>query len=518
MTVVPVGMGDHDEEKGEVEVPAAHGEESLRPNRPTPSRQDTTASTLTLKWSTPNDPANPYNFSHRRKWLITALAVLATFVAMMNGTMITVAHEQTSEYFNYSDANFPNSYWPTTAWTMGGACSVLLVLPIMEDFGSRIPFLGTYTFFLIWLVPQALARNFATMIVARFFAGAAACVLANTSAGVITNIWEDEKARTIPTSVFITAYLAGTSTGPVLGAAILHSGIGGHSGWRWLSWFQLIWCAALMPLYIVFFKETRGAAILARRAARDAKSAQADPDHLARLPSRCLNHTPILTKLKISLSRPLYMLFTEPVLATFVLCLRHPVPNLGPIQAGYIQGAIVIGELLGWPFVFVSSKIYFGSAKRNTEFPGRPIPEARCYVSIVASFLGVVGGMFVYGWCSTPSVPWIAPAIGLAMVGWGINIVVLAIADYVLDSYAKYAGSAIAAAAMGENVFAAFLPLSSYSMYTTLGFQWASSLLGFLALGISVASVWIIIYGRRLRERSPFMESAVLGKGDVGRE
>lgn len=240
---------------------------------------------------------------------------------------------------------------------------------------------------------------------------------------------------------------------------------------------------------------------------------------------------PIHRKLKTSLSRPLYMLFTEPVLATFVMWSSFMVGTVflftqsteqvftslygwTPIQGGYIQAAIVVGELLGWPFVFLSAHVYFGSAQRNTEMPGRPIPEARCYVSVVASFVFVVGGMFVYGWNSYPSIPWIAPAVGLAMVGFGINIVVLAIADYILDSYAKYAGSAIAAAVLGENVTAAFLPLSSMSMYTTLGFQWASSLLGFLALMISIASVGIIVFGRRLRARSPFMESAVLRKED----
>ncbi|KAI7097928.1 hypothetical protein KC319_g13367 [Hortaea werneckii] len=141
--------------------------------------------------------------------------------------------------------------------------------------------------------------------------------------------------------------------------------------------------------------------------------------------------------------------------------------------------------------------------------PGKPIPEARLYVSTAASFIGIVGGMFVYAWTSYPYFPWIAPAIGLAMVGCGIQVVVSAVADYITDAYAAsdYAGSAIGAVAAGENTVAGLLPLAAASMYTNLGFQWASTLLAFIALVLSFAPVLFIFKGRTFRERSPFMLS-----------
>ena len=436
-------------------------------------------------------------------------------MTLLNGTMITVAHEETNHEFNISDATFPNSYWPVASWTLGGAVSCLVVLPIMEDFGMRLTFLGTYFVYLVFLVPQALATNFATLVITRFFGGACVSILANTSAGVIGNVWVGERGRTVPTSLYITCYLTGSSAGPVIGAAILDH----LPSWRWISWLQLIWAAALFPLYIIFFPETRGAAILAARARKNKLAGSEDAAQIT-LPRTDASY--ILRKLRRSITRPIYMLFTEPVLFTFVLWSSFMVGtiylftqsveqvflglyNYNPIQAGYMQSAVVVGELLGWFGSLLSARIYFASAKRNTETPGEPIPEARLYLSVGASILFVSGGMFVYGWTSQPQLPWIAPAVGLAMVGAGSQIVVLAIADYILDSYAAYAGSAISAAVMGENVFAAFLPLAASSMYTTLGFSWASSLLGFLALGISIASFGLVVWGRHLRERSPFM-------------
>lgn len=80
---------------------------------------------------------------------------------------------------------------------------------------------------------------------------------------------------------------------------------------------------------------------------------------------------------------------------------------------------------------------------------------------------------------------------------------------YVTDAYAKYAASASAAICFGENMFAAFLPLAAMSMYTNLGFQWASSLLAFVALALSFAPVILVLRGEDIRRRSPFMSQAV---------
>ena len=441
---------------------------------------------------------------------------MASYTSMLNGTMITIAHEPIGEAFHVSDAHFPHSYWPVASWTIGGAVSCLLLLPVMEDFGMRSTFIGTYIVFLIFLVPQALAQNFATLVVSRFVSGGCVSVLANTSAGVIGNIWEGEKGRTIPTSLYITAYLTGSSSGPIIGAVILQ-----NLSWRWISYMQLIWGGAFFPLYVFLFPESRGTTILEGRE-RKLKAKLGLPY----IPSKPI---PLGQKLRKSVTRPLYMLFTEPVLFTFTIWSAFMIGTVylftqsveqvfnglygwSPIQGGYAQAAVVVGEVIGWTAVFPSSKIYFGSASRNSEEPGKPIPEARLYFSIFASFLGVAGGMFVYGWTSNPDFPWIAPAIGLAMVGAGINIVVLAIADYVLDAYSRYAGSAVAALVLGEDIFAAFLPLATQSMYRNLGFPWASSVLGFLAVVISCASLGLIIFGRRLRARSPFMKEATIDR------
>jgi hypothetical protein len=176
-------------------------------------------------------------------------------------------------------------------------------------------------------------------------------------------------------------------------------------------------------------------------------------------------------------------------------------------STGYVQFAIVIGEFLGFIACLFQHRLFFRSAARNKEFPGTPIPEGRLYMSVFASFFGMTGGMFVYAWTSYPELPWIVPTIGLAMVGFGVQMVITAASDYVCDAYAAsgFAGSAISAVAAMENVTAGLLPLATKALYSNLGFQWASTLIAFLALMLSFAPVLFLWKGRQFRARSPFM-------------
>lgn len=316
-------------------------------------------------------------------------------------------------------------------------------------------------------------------------------------------------------SMYITCYLVGSTIGPVIGGAIHQS-----LGWRWILWIQLIWTGIFYPIFFLLIAETRGPVLLRRRAkrirAKTGKKAYTREE---------LEGTDLWAVIRVSVKRPMYMLCTEWVVFTFTLWSAFSVGTVyvftqsveqvfnelygfESYSAGYVQGAVVIGQIVGWFPVQLNSRWYFASAARNKEFPGVPIPEARLYMSILGGFVGMTGGMFVYAWTSYPQIHWIAPTIGLGMVGFGINVVVSAIADYVTDAYSKYAASVVAAIAFGENIVAAFLPLAASSMYTTLGFQWASSLLGFISLILAMAPVVLLIWGPEVRRRSPFMSQA----------
>ena len=85
-----------------------------------------------------------------------------------------------------------------------------------------------YVIFFIFVIPQALAQNFATLIVCRFIAGCCGGVLQSAMDGIIADIWSGATERSLPVTCYVFSLLAGVSFGPVLGGAVIRS-----LYWRW---------------------------------------------------------------------------------------------------------------------------------------------------------------------------------------------------------------------------------------------------------------------------------------------
>lgn len=85
-----------------------------------------------------------------------------------------------------------------------------------------------YIVLIIFIVPQAAAQNFATLIVTRIIAGACSGVLANITSGIVSDIWRPGRAKSFGTSLYIFALLAGLSMGSMFGSLAVH-----YTTWRW---------------------------------------------------------------------------------------------------------------------------------------------------------------------------------------------------------------------------------------------------------------------------------------------
>ena len=283
-----------------------------------------------------------------------------------------------------------------------------------------------------------------------------------------------------------------------------------------MFYIQLIIYCAVFPLLLLIIPETRGAVILAKHARKDAKLAPAAKNQ---------KRPRISALLSEAVTRPAHLLISEPVVfflalwSSFAFGLvfisTQSVAQVYSTQYGFsdaasglVQVALFAGEFIGFIACLPQNTYYQRSAMRNPVEPGIPIPEARLPLSIPASLIGLAGGLFIYAWTNFPSLHWMLPTIGLALVGFGIMAVVNTVSLYITDAYAKYAGSAIAAVAFGENNFAAWLPLAAKSMYTVLDFQWASSLLGFVALALSLAPIVLLFKGEKVRQKSKFINKA----------
>lgn len=295
-----------------------------------------------------------------------------------------------------------------------------------------------------------------------------------------------------------------------------------------ILYIQIIIYGAIFMLAALVMRETRGPVILSRRSAAAAPKRSASPSsrRAARDNAGAIIAEAVVLPSRMFLTEPVVFFFTLWSAFTFGLVfvstqsvaqVYSTLYDFTEPQTGLVQAAIGIGELIGF-FICLAQNAYYarpvgrgprgrGADDIDHENKIRP-PEARLAAAVPTSFLCLTGGLFWYAWASQPQLHWTLPTAGLGVVGIGIIVIMQAVGLYVADGYARYAASAIAAVAFGENVMAAFLPLAAQSMYTRLGFEWASSLLGFVALVLSFWPIVLWIKGKSIRRRSQFMRVA----------
>ncbi|KYG50025.1 hypothetical protein M433DRAFT_139546 [Acidomyces richmondensis BFW] len=474
-----------------------------------------------VDWEGPNDPQNPFNWSRKNKWAITLTTCFISILTSLPAGAYSAGHNAMSREFHISNSGFPYLSFATTSWNMGAAIFPLIFVPLTENTGRLPGYYVSYIMFLIWLIPSATAPNFATLVVTRFFGGGASSVSINLVGGFITDIWKGERDRSLPMSIFGLTSVIGIALGPFFGGAI-----NSVMNWRWIYWVQIIIDGALLPIFIAILRETRGDVLLARKSKK-----LREQGHTHAYSKSELNRLGTREELKISFGRPTKMLLTEFVVIAFTLwasfawgilfLFESSIVQMFQTLYGWsmfpttmVQLALSVGAVLATLINPLQDRLYLKSARRNEEKPGRPIPEARLYFAVPGSII-FTAGIFWSGWSGFPTTPWIVPTLGIGCVGFGVYEIYMAVLNYLSDSYEKYTASALSATSLGRNTFAAFLPLASKALYTNLGFGWASTLLGFIGAILSLAPVVILIKGRSIRERSPFMNESTYDEKDA---
>lgn len=282
-----------------------------------------------------------------------------------------------------------------------------------------------------------------------------------------------------------------------------------------IFYIQLMLYGGSVPLIWICFKETRQEVILKQKGIQPTAELATEKQTWLKF----LYEAVIL---------PSHLLCTEPVVFCFTLlsALSYGLVFLGTqsvaqvyttlygweeYETGLVQVALVLGQIVG-AIVCLPQNQFFAKRYLASGTPVQSletsVAELRLPICIVGSLFGLTGGLFWYGWTAISRLHWILPTVGLSILGFGVMTVMQAIMMYVTDAYEKYAGSASAAVCFGENMFAAYLPLCAFSMYSALGFNWASSLLAFLACAMSVAPVLLMVRGRSIRGRSRFILKA----------
>lgn len=162
---------------------------------------------------------------------------------------------------------------------------------------------------------------------------------------------------------------------------------------------------------------------------------------------------------------------------------------------------MITGELIAFAAVILMNPRYVKKLQANNNVP---VPEWRLPISMVGGVL-FSAGLFWFGWSGySGKVHWIVPVLSGLFTGFGIFSIFLSLLNYIVDAYLMFAASAIAANTFMRSIFGGIFPLFATYMFDGMGIQWASTLIGCVAVLLAPMPVVFYIFGKKIRARSKF--------------
>jgi multidrug resistance protein len=387
----------------------------------------------------------------------------------------------------------------------------MVFAPLSEVLGRRVIYASTLLVAIIFIIPCAVAKSLTTLLVCRAIDGIAFSAPMTLVGGTLADLWNTEE-RGVPMAAFSAAPFLGPAIGPLVGGFLSDA-----KGWRWLYWIQLILGGVSYILITFTVPETYAPIILARRA-KKLRAETGDDSHVT---ERDLDMRPLRNRLGIFLVRPFQLLFSE--LIVFLVALYMAVlygllymffiayPIIYQKGKGYsasTTGLMFIPIALGVLFSATCAPLvninYLALCRKHN---GSPPAEIRLIPMMIFCWFIPIG-LFIFAWSSYPQLSWVGPAIGGFPVGFGFIFLYNSANNYLVDSYQHQAASALAAKTFMRSFWGAAVVLFTTQMYDRLGYQWASSLLGFIALACCAIPYVFYFYGAKIRMQSKYAFSA----------
>jgi multidrug resistance protein len=487
------------------EIEQAHYEnEGLKP-----SSSDRDPNLVT--WDGPDDPANPRNWSTRRK-LASALVVSSfTFITPVSSSMISPALDAIATELHI-DTEIEASL-ALSIFVLAYAVGPLFMGPLSELYGRSLVLQLANMLYFFFNLGCGLAKTKTQMIIFRFLAGLGGSAPLAIGGGVLGDLFEaEERGRAI--AIYALMPVLGPAIGPIAGGFVTQS-----TTWRWIFYATTIADAVVQFFGLFLLRETFPPVLLRRKKLKLIKETgnqllYTEADH----PTRS-----VLSSIRSAMVRPFRLLGTQAIVQVLAVYMGYingliylvltTFPTLWT-SPDYYNESVGIGGLnyisLGVGFVLGSQisaplqdRIYrtlkSRPANNNT---GRP--EFRVVLMVPAAFL-VPLGLFIYGWTAEKRMHWIAPNIGVAVFGAGTMIGFQCIQTYIIDCYTRYAASALAAITVLRSLAGFAFPLFASYMYDALGYGWGNSLLAFVAIALGCPAPFLLWrYGPALRERGSY--------------
>ncbi|KAF2172926.1 hypothetical protein M409DRAFT_62578 [Zasmidium cellare ATCC 36951] len=468
---------------------------------PLPDREE-----YVVEFDGPNDPLHAQNWPLKKKLPVAIVLGYVTLTAAFGSSIFSTATQTVAQQFNVSREV---GILGVSLYVLGFATGPIVWAPSSELYGRKAPLLISSFGFSIFNIAVAVAKDAQTIFICRFFAGFfGACPL--TCVGAVFADMFSNRQRGLAITVFSMTVFSGPLLAPFIGGFINMS----YLGWRWTEYITAIMGFLGLGLSVIFLEETYPPVILVNKASDLRKRTKNWGIH-AKQEEIEVDFRELLEK---NLSRPMRMLFTEPIVLlisiymAFIYGLLYLFLTFYPIVFQQIHGfnpgvgglpffGMIVGEMLAGLYMILLQPGYNRKLAANNNMP---IPEWRLPPVIVGGvFFGI--GLLWYGWTGyRADIHWIAPTLSGLCTGFGLMSIFLQCLNYLIDAYLMFAASAIAANTFLRSLAGAGFPLFATQMIKGMGVQWAGTLLGCVAFALVPMPVYFYLRGSKIREKSNF--------------
>ncbi|UKZ85520.1 uncharacterized protein TrAFT101_001375 [Trichoderma asperellum] len=465
-----------------------------------------------VKWTGPDDPENPKNWLLKRKWAAVFCVSCFTLISPVASSMVAPGLPQISKDLHITEEI--ESALVLSIFVAAYALGPLMWGPLSELYGRTIILQVSNLWFLLFNLGCGLARTEAQMFVFRFLAGIGGSAPLAIGGGVLGDLFNAEQ-RGKAMSIYSLMPLLGPALGPIAGGWVTD-----RTTWRWVFYSTTIACGVIQAAGVFFLQETYAPVLLQRK-----KMALIKETGNTNLVTEYDNpDRTVFQTLTIALTRPFRLLATQPIVQVMSLYMMflygvtylilstfaslwateyHESPGIAGLNyislgLGFFLGAQICAPL--------QDRIYAALKRRYVPDGGPGRPEFRVPMLIPgAIFLPI--GILIYSWTAEAHTHWIGPNIGAVVFGASIIIGFQCIQGYMVDSYTRYAASAVSAVTVLRSLAGFGFPLFAPTMYNRLGYGIGGTVLAAVAIGIGWPSpIFLWFYGPKLRAMSKFAQ------------
>jgi MFS family permease len=446
------------------------------------------------------------NWPLKTKLIYTISYSLVTFAAQFNSTTTSSVYFVQEMQTNFN-IDREVSVLTISLYIIGIAIGPMVFAPLSEVFGRKPGVLLPFFVSCLFTFATGIAYNVPSIMICRFLSGFFAGAPIVSAGGVLADLW-DPSFRGAAFALYACFVANGASFGPVIGSLLIHSDSNGQS-WRIPQYFAGLCEFTLFIIMYFFTKETYEPVVLQRYAKAERIKNENWKIH-SQLDTKQLNWTEVI---KTHVVRPFLMLgipivFTMALFASYVYGLFYlMITNISTAYeltrnwegtiADLPNVSLFIGVVLGCIGNMIWALKYSKLVQQNN---GKPIPEQRFPIMMMLGWM-MPAGIFIFGWTSYSFIHWVVPCIGILMIGAGFITIFQGCLNYLVDLYPLYAASAIAANTFLRSIFAASFPLFAKQLFTNMGVQWGSTIIGLIALGMIPIPFLLFAFGKTIRNK-----------------